>query len=335
MSPIAVMTLWHSRAACAIEPDRSPIRSRGMRGRGDFSLNDSRSNGTTRGRGAVRIGTSGWAYDWTRFYPASLSIADRLSFYAERFDTVELNYSFYHLPRPETYQKWAAQTPAEFVLALKASRLITHVQRLSGVRGAWRAFLSNARPLGARLGPVLVQLPPSLGADPARLNRFLRMTSGLREELSLPGLSIAIEARDPSWFEPGTLRALEKHGAALVFADSSRYPYPADEPLTTGFVYLRFHGPEALFASSYGAERLAPWAKKIQRWCSRGLDVHAYFNNDADGNAIDDANALKELVNGAETRPRASDNRRSRRTESGGSAGSRAAAPPTRRSARP
>jgi uncharacterized protein YecE (DUF72 family) len=248
---------------------------------------------------AIRIGASGWAYDWSRFYPRTLEDAERLTFYGERFKTVEVNDSFYHLPSPATYEKWVTQTPGDFIFALKASRLITHIQRLSGARGAWRTFLSNARSLGERLGPVLIQLPPSLASDPSRLHRFLRMTSGICQELALGDLRIAIEARHASWFEPAALSALEKHGAALVFAHSSRYPYPADEPVTGDFVYLRFHGPADLFASPYGRERLEPWAEKIHAWRARGLDVYAYFNNDAEGHAIDDAAGLAALMSAA------------------------------------
>jgi uncharacterized protein YecE (DUF72 family) len=250
----------------------------------------------------LRVGTSGWAYDWTEFYPRGLVKPDQLAFYATQFGSVEVNYTFYQLPTLTAYERWASDSPADFVFALKASRLITHVQRLSGVRGAWSAFLAHARALGGKLGPLLVQVPPSLQAEASRVHRFLRMTHGLERELGLEGLRMAFEARHESWFERPVLTVLEKHGAALAFAHSTRFPYPVSEPLTSDFVYLRFHGPAEMCASPYGSAGLAPWAKKIEKWLRAGRDVYAYFNNDVDGHAPRDAAILIEMVEGGSAR---------------------------------
>ena len=247
--------------------------------------------------GALRIGTSGWAYSWPRFYPTGLPTEARLPFYASRFSTVEVNTSFYHLPRPATYARWLRETPPSFVFTLKASRTVTHGLRLVDADEPWSRFLAVARVLGARLGPVLVQLPPSFHAEPARLDRFLALTRTLAEDLGLPPLRVAIEVRHASWLRSAAVAdALRARSAALVFAHSSRFPYPDEEPITAGFVYLRFHGPREWCSSRYGEEGLARWVPKIRAWRERGLDVFAYFNNDVHGYAPMDAGDLMRLA---------------------------------------
>lgn len=247
-------------------------------------------------QGELRVGTSGWNYgDWKGvFYPETMKSADYLSHYAQHFDTTEINYSFYHLPRPSTYQKWAAQTPEEFVFAVKASRAITHVKRLTDVGEEWRKFLESARVLGTKLGPVLLQFPPSFKADRERLAAFLSEAGG---EQGARGLRLAFEFRHATWFDPEICELLRKHKAALVVAHSERYPQAPATP-TAPFVYLRFHGPGALFASKYSEEDLEEWAGRIRKWRRQGLSVFAYFNNDFHGYAIENARRLRELAGG-------------------------------------
>ena len=133
----------------------------------------------------IYIGTSGWVYsDWQeRFYPAELPGKERLSFYARHFGTTEVNYSFYRIPRPATYCNWAVQVPEKFLFAAKAHRSITHIRRLKNAVGVWKEFLENALELGAKLGPILLQLPPSLCADPSLLENLL---SGIRKKAPVP-----------------------------------------------------------------------------------------------------------------------------------------------------
>jgi uncharacterized protein YecE (DUF72 family) len=253
-----------------------------------------------RPRGRLFIGTSGWSYGWENFYPAGLPARERLRFYASRFASAEVNYSFYHLPKESTLAKWRDETPDGFVFALKLSRFITHIKRLKGVGAPLRTFFARARTLGAKLGPILVQLPPSFKLDAERLADFLARAA---RASSAPGRGrprLAFEFRHPSWFAPGEARdavlaRIGKRGGALAFAHSARYPYPEDEPVAADFVYLRFHGPRELFASRYGKRGLAPWARKIARWRARGLDVYAYFNNNAAGYAAEDAAQLARL----------------------------------------
>lgn len=242
-------------------------------------------------RAELRIGTSGWTYgDWKgRFYPEDLKPADYLSWYAQRFDTTEINYSFYHLPLAKTFEKWAAQTPDKFVFAVKVSRYITHILRLEGVREAWEKFLDRASHLGGKLGPLLLQLPPSFRADPVRLEAFLETSR------QLGARRLAFEFRHASWFVPEIAALLSKHDAALVIAHSSRYPCPPPQA-TASFVYLRFHGPKELFASRYSEAELAEWAKHIRAWRREGRSVYAYFNNDWYGYAIENAEMLARLA---------------------------------------
>lgn len=241
--------------------------------------------------GELRVGTSGWTYgDWRgRFYPEQLKQQDYLPFYANHFTTTEINYSFYHLPRPKTYENWAAKVPEDFIFAVKASRFITHVKRLKGAEEAWRKFLEHASALGSKLGPVLLQLPPSLRCDTKLLSGFLKTS---RE---LTTARLAFEFRHASWFDPDALELLRKAGMGLVIAQSERYPEAPSVP-TAPFVYLRFHGPGRLFASRYSDEQLKPWAERIRKWLTEGRTVYAYFNNDFEGHAIDNAKSLVRMA---------------------------------------
>ncbi|MBI4401686.1 MAG: DUF72 domain-containing protein [Nitrospirae bacterium] len=242
----------------------------------------------------VLVGTSGWSYPGWRdsFYPEGLPASRRLEFYARRFPTTEVNYSFYHLPRPSTYEKWAGQVPEQFVFALKASRLITHTKRLSDVEEPWRAFVQNAGALGTHFGPILLQFPASFPQDTQRLADFLSMA----RRGSPRGLRLVCEFRHESWFTDRVYRALERHHAALCIADSPSYP--RQDVLTADFTYVRFHGREQLFASSYTDSQLSREARAIRRYEREGEDVYVYFNNDAHGAAVKNAHTLRALLEG-------------------------------------
>lgn len=232
------------------------------------------------------IGTSGWTYpSWRgRFYPEDLPSRRYLEFYAREFPTAEVNYSFYHLPKPETYAKWAAQVPEGFLFSVKASRLITHTKRLQDVEEPWETFVRNARSLGPHLGPILLQFPASFRCDLDRLEAFLRAAGS-------PDLRLVFEFRHESWLVEEVYRLLSRHHAAVCIADSPGYP--RRDVLTAEFAYLRFHGRTELFASRYSAAELAEEARKIRRYLRDGLDVFVYFNNDAEGHAIGNARTLR------------------------------------------
>lgn len=243
---------------------------------------------------AIYIGTSGWVYShWEGiFYPKELSSKDKLKYFSKHFKTAEVNYSFYHLPRPSTYQNWYSQTPKDFLFAIKASRFITHIKRLKGVREAWKTFLKNALELKEKLGPILFQFPPSFKATDKnikRLENFLKLS-----KTRLPDkLCLAFEFRHKSWCDEKIYNLLKKHNAAWVIADSPNYPKA--EALTANFVYVRMHGSRALFSSKYTKQELRSLALKIKKW-QKKREVFVYFNNDAYGFALDNAKTLiKEL----------------------------------------
>jgi uncharacterized protein YecE (DUF72 family) len=239
------------------------------------------------------VGTSGWSYgEWDRvFYPKQVrSTQDRLSFYARHFHTVEVNYSFYHLPKPETYQKWADVVPPEFIFSVKASRFMTHIQRLQGIKEPWSKFIANARILENRLGPILFQLPPSFKVDHRRLSQFLDI---LRKDAPYPVCPV-FEFRHPSWFTKTTYAILHEAMASLCISHSTRYP--CVEEATADLVYYRFHGPEDLFASRYSDVQLRSWARKIKLLLKSGHSIYVYFNNTLNGYAVENAKTLCKLI---------------------------------------
>ncbi len=240
------------------------------------------------------VGTSGWNYAGWRgsFYPSDLPTRKFLPYYAERFNSAEVNYSFYHLPRVSTYEKWHAETPKQFVFAVKLSRFITHVKRLHAVREAYDEFLKRALSLGEKLGPILLQFPPSFQASEenlARMREFLDYAAAGKT------VRLAAEFRHKSCFDESMLSLLRAHQVALVIAHSSRYPVP-EAAATAPFVYFRFHGPRELFASGYSDQELGEWAVHMKAFLRGGRDVYAYFNNDALGDAVPNAETLRTLV---------------------------------------
>ncbi len=234
----------------------------------------------------IRVGTSGWQYDDWRgvLYPEGLAKARWLSRYAEAFSTVEVNNSFYRLPSAATFARWRAETPEGFVVAVKASRFITHVRRLRDCRDPVALLWERASELGPRLGPVLFQLPPRFRADPERLARFLDVLPG--------GMRAAFEFRDRSWEEePSVLELLDRRGCAFVLADRPGARVPGI--VTGGWAYLRFHqGTE--WGPDYPREKLRRWADRIAGLEAR--EVYAYFNNDTGGAAVRDAATLRDLL---------------------------------------
>jgi uncharacterized protein YecE (DUF72 family) len=246
------------------------------------------------------IGTSGWIYGhWQGiFYPEDLPSKDKLRYYSQFFRTVEINYSFYHLPRPKTYQNWYSQTPEDFLFALKASRFITHIKRLKGVKDAWEIFLKNALNLKEKLGPILFQFPPSFRATEEnikRLEKFLKLITNPKR-VSNSKLRFAFEFRHQTFCDERIYKILREHKTAWVIADSPRYPKV--EVVTTDFVYIRMHGSKAMFSSKYTEGELKALAQKIKRWQGQGLDIYCYFNNDLRGYAIENAKELSEICQG-------------------------------------
>jgi len=235
----------------------------------------------------VRIGTSGWQYrHWAGdFYPAGLPQERWLERYATEFDTVELNNPFYRLPDAGVFTAWGRRVPPRFRFAVKASRYLTHVRRLSDPREPLDRLWSRARCLGDRLGPVLYQLPPRWKPNHERLSSFLA---------AVPEAPQAIEFRDRSWYAPVTYALLAEARVALCLHDmagSATVPEPVG-PL----VYVRFHGAGQKYGGRYPSQRLAAWADRIAAWADGDLPVWAYFNNDIGGHAPRDAVRLRAMV---------------------------------------
>jgi uncharacterized protein YecE (DUF72 family) len=237
-----------------------------------------------------RIGTSGWVYAHWRgvFYPPDLPQSRWYTYYAGHFDTVEINYSFYRLPSEGVFDRWRKQAPPGFVYAVKANRYLTHVKRLKDAAEPLERFLSRARRLGDGLGPILWQLPPRWRADPDRLEDFA--------DLLPTELTHVFEFRDPRWFVQPVREVLEGHGLSFCIFDMPGLDCPSW--VTNGVVYLRFHGSQVVYGGRYGRERLQPWAERVWGWLAEGRAVYAYFNNDAFGYAIEDAQALRGLLGG-------------------------------------
>lgn len=252
-----------------------------------------------RSPGHLRVGTSGWSYPHWRdgFYPPGVKADARLTWYAGRFDTVEINASFYRLPSEAAVARWAAAAPPGFVFAWKASRYITHARKLIDPEASLDMVFGRMAPLGDALGPALFQLPPRFRRNDARLATFLNLLP--------PGRRVAVEFRDASWFCPEVLTLLADRDVAFCIADHEDAPSPWEA--TASFVYVRGHGPGGTYAGRYPPARLANWAQRLEAWRAAGRDLYVYFDNDIGGAAPLDAAVLVDLMQGSAERDRAPD----------------------------
>lgn len=236
----------------------------------------------------LRIGCSGWAYrDWKGpFYPAGLKDAERLAWYGARFDTTEINASFYRLPSEIAVAAWARTSPDGFVFAWKVSRFITHNKKLKDCADSVDLVFGRMAPLGDKLGPALVQLPPQLHRNDERLAEFMGW---------LPkGRRVAFEFRHPSWYAQPVYDLLAARNAAFVISD--HHSAPAPSVVTADWVYWRGHGPGGRYRGRYPDEELQALADDIAGWRAAGLDVYAYFDNDIKSAAPFDALRLMALT---------------------------------------
>jgi uncharacterized protein YecE (DUF72 family) len=284
----------------------------------------------------IWIGTSGWSYPgWNeRFYPATLPRRLVLSYLASRFDSVELNGSFYSLQKPSSYRKWYAQTPPGFIFAIKGSRFITHNKKLADIDTALpNFFASGILLLKEKLGPIIWQLPANARFDPDRLAEFFaRLPADTdaaarlarRHDARVSGrcwtraparpqrLRYGIEVRGGSFFVPALVRLARRHRIALVVSDAATWPRVED--VTADFVYIRLHGSQRTYASAYSDRDLDYWAQRITAWAAgeepadaqrvapirpprrRSRDVYVYFDNDYEANAPNDALRLVQRL---------------------------------------
>jgi uncharacterized protein YecE (DUF72 family) len=240
------------------------------------------------GWGRARVGCSGWEYKHWRgdFYPAKLPRTRWFEHYAARFDTVEINNSFYRLPERVTFAAWGRRAAARFVFAVKASRFLTHMKKLKDPEEPLDRLFSRMRALGRHFGPVLYQLPPGFKINVDRFRDFID---------ALPrDARHAVEFRDPSWYDREISRILEQRDVALCLHDM---PGSATGRQRVGsFVYVRFHGAGARYGGGYSEERLRGWADWLNAQRHDGCDVYAYFNNDIGGHAPRDAAVLRRVL---------------------------------------
>ena len=268
----------------------------------------------------VRIGISGWTYPRWRgtFYPKGLPQRQELRYASERMNSVEINGSFYSLQRRSSFEAWAASVPEDFVFAVKGGRFITHMKKLSGIETPLANFLaSGVLALDQKLGPILWQLPPSLGFNADRMDAFLAQlprSAGSAAEIAthhdqrIPDdraltkavhpryrLRHAIEPRHESFRTPEFYRLLRRYKMALVISDNPG-KWPILTEITTDLMYVRLHGHDQLYVSGYSDHELDEWAAKIRSWTERGCDVYVYFDNDAKVHAPFDAMSLMERL---------------------------------------
>ncbi|KUM83545.1 MULTISPECIES: DUF72 domain-containing protein [Streptomyces] len=234
------------------------------------------------------VGTSGWQYkDWRGvLYPDGVPVRLWLEEYAAHFPTVEINNAFYRLPSRVTFEAWRERVPGDFVVAVKASRYLTHIKRLKDPKEPVHRLMHHAQGLGDRLGPVLLQLPPTLRADTDLLDACLACFPA--------STRVAVEPRHVSWWTPATREVLETRGAALCWADVRARPVT---PLwrTTDWGYVRLHEGRAQAWPHYGRRSLETWAGRIEETWAGDEDVYVYFNNDPNGAAVRNARTFASL----------------------------------------
>lgn len=236
----------------------------------------------------LRIGCSGWQYKHWRgdFYPADVPSTKWFEYYAARFDTVEINNTFYRLPERETFASWAMRAPMRFLFAVKASRFLTHMKKLKDPEEPIDRLFTRMRALRTHLGPVLYQLPPGWKVDRGRLEHFLQ---------ALPkDVQHVVEFREPSWYADDVTAMLEKYGVARCLHDMKGSATGRER--VGPFVYVRFHGAGGSYTGAYPADRLERWAEWLGEQRRQGFDVYAYFNNDVGGHAPRDAVTLRRFL---------------------------------------
>jgi len=244
----------------------------------------------------IRIGCSGWLYKHWRgnFYPTNLAQSRWFDHYAQAFDTVEINNSFYRLPTSETFAKWRDQAPSDFQYAVKASRFLTHLRKLKEPTDPLVRFFKNAKELGSTLGAVLYQLPPNFKINVDRLTEFLEAIPVAARAAGFRCPCHVIEFRDASWYDDRVFALLERHRVVLCLHDMQG---SATERIVAGpAVYVRFHFGTSKYGGRYEERRLDDWAAWLVARARDRLNVFAYFNNDTGGHAPRDAVRLRTRI---------------------------------------
>ena len=238
----------------------------------------------------IHIGTSGYSYKhWAgRYYPEGLKPSQWLGHYLCDFDTVELNNTFYTLPKEETFDAWRKKTPHDFVFAVKGSRFLTHMIKLKDPQRGLVNFIPRAERLRWKLGPILWQLPPRWNVNVERLEEFLHLLP--------PQHRYTFELRNPSWMCEPVYEVLRRHNAAFCIYELAGYQSPLE--ITADWTYIRLHGPTQFkYQGSYSEEQLAAWASRIRSWSRRLKAIYVYFDNDDSAYAVENALTLKRMLN--------------------------------------
>lgn len=240
----------------------------------------------------IHIGTSGWSYKhWKHiYYPNEVKPSGYLTYLAAEFNAAEINTSFYHLPKPETICRWMQSVPKGFKFCPKMSRYLTQMKKLNEPEEPLERFFSLFEPMKKYLGPVLVQLPPNLGFHTEKTTYFF---SVLKEQFS--GFKIALEVRHASWLEPSAIELMKRFKITFVIADSGGR-FPMAEEVTARDIYIRFHGPDGSYATSYDPDILLLYADKCTEWSANGHRIWIFFNNDVHGYAIENARTLRKML---------------------------------------
>ena len=238
----------------------------------------------------IYVGTSGYNYaHWiNKFYPKDIPQKMRLEFYTQHFNSVELNVTFYRLPKDTVFQNWYKRTPSDFRFVIKGSRFITHIKRLKDVGEPLKLFMQRAAHLKNKLTCVLWQTPPNLSYDASRIKSFIKHLK------KWPRYLYSFEFRNESWFNEELYDMLKGNNINLCTADSPSYPYK--EILTSNFIYLRFHGEKKLYGSKYSPSELKKWEGKSAMWMKDRNILFAFFNNDAYGFAVENALYFQKLL---------------------------------------
>ena len=245
------------------------------------------------------IGTSGWQYkDWRgKFYPQDIPLKSWFDYYARQFDSVEVNSTFYHMPKTTAIENWRDSSPDKFRFVIKLNRYLTHTKRLKPDEAFddWLGdFVRLIAPLGSKLAAVIAQLPPGLKADMERLEHFFESVRQLESDHGMK-FPLAMEYRHASWFTEDVYRLMRRYGCANVI-NSSPDRWPSSRAVTADFAYLRFHGSRKLYGSSYNDDELRKWADFIRRDCAGCRQVMCFFNNDQHAYAPENARRLARLL---------------------------------------
>lgn len=242
--------------------------------------------------GRIHIGTSGWSYKHWKgvFYPEKIKTGSWLDYYAQHFNVTEINRSFYKLPSPETVGSWTKQVPSDFLFCPKMSRYLTHMKKLNEPEEPLERFFGIFKVMKKKMRPVLIQLPPFLKFDYDRASHFYQL---LKKKYR--AYNFAVEVRHDSWLKKESTSLMSNYDVSLVISQSEK-EFPYKEIITAENIYVRFHGPRALYASPYPDHMLRLFARKFGKWMKEGHELWVFFNNDVHGYAVEDAKKLLGMI---------------------------------------